>query len=122
MVSVYKCDVHGARIRGALEGLRVTILKGRVRYSRKLRVCPLDLDSLLDEEKGRWGLLSESVLDAPDELQFSCGHLSPDGPIDSHLFAYVWRRGQPEAEYYADLCAKCCAGYVDRLGLIEEAQ
>ena len=122
MVSVYKCDVHGSRIRGALEGLRVTILKGRLRYSRKLRVCPVDLDSLLDQEEGRWGLLSESELDAPDELQFSCGHLDPGGPIDSHLFAYVWRRGQSKAEYYSDLCAECCARYVQRLGLVEEAQ
>lgn len=106
-MSRFPCDVHGRRVSGPLEAAYPSLVRGRVTYFRKMRVCSVDLDSILGSE--RYGLL-----EAGDDTEAlvtnvcgSCGQRST-GPnsLDS-LYLPVYRRGQERQDYYGEFCPSC---------------
>ena len=107
MVSVYPCEIHGSRIRGALEGIRITLLRGDDRYSRRLRVCPSDLTELLRTHSEEWIRVDDDGLATLDGLCTSCGTDENATRFSDQVFVYVWRRGQPQDEFYGALCYSC---------------
>jgi hypothetical protein len=120
MVSVYPCELHGGRIRGALEAIRVTLLVGQRRYTRRLRVCPADLTELLHTHEAEWEMVSDeglgpmaSVCQSPE-----CADAQRD-PVSS-AFVYVWRRGSPQSEYYGQYCQRHADKLIADFGLVEE--
>lgn len=121
MVSVYPCDIHGGRIRGALEGIRVTLLVGSSRFTRRLRVCPADLSELLHVHEAEWEMVSDeglgpmaAVCSAPE-----CTDEKRDAL--SSAFVYVWRRGSPQSEYYGQYCRRHADKLIADFGLVAEA-
>ena len=120
MVSVYSCDVHHGRIRGALEGLRVTCLSGESRYSRRLRVCPNDLDEILRGLLAEWSLATDDGAGLVENLLCSSCGKAFGTPGRRFCVAYVWRRGQPQSEYCTDLCEACSIDLIDTWNLKEE--
>lgn len=121
MVSVYPCDIHGGRIRGALEGIRVTLLVGSSRFTRRLRVCPADLEELLHTHEAEWEMVSDeglgpmaTVCSAPECTNAERGSLSS-------AFVYVWRRGAPQSEFYGQYCRHHADKLIADFGLVEEA-
>lgn len=121
MPSVYPCDVHGARIRGALEGLRVTLLRKPSRYSRKLRVCPADVDELLRTHSQEWIEIDDDGLATTDALCGACREPVPAGSNRGDAFVYLWRRNSPQREFYAVYCSSCCDRLIRDFGLVEES-
>lgn len=120
MVSVYPCDVHGARIRGPLEGIRVTLLSHSDRYSRRLRVCPPDLDQILSTHEREWEHIEDEGLAAHQQVCSACAR-EPQGPEDRFdCFVYVWRRSTPQSEYYGIYCSKCGGDLISTFGLAQE--
>ena len=107
VVSVYQCDIHGARIRGALEGLRVSLLLKSASFTRKLRVCPTDLDELLKTHAQEWVELDDSGLEAPSTVCSACEETLGVFPERGDAFIYVWRRSSPQREFYAVYCLGC---------------
>ena len=120
MVSVYPCDIHGGRIRGALEGLRITLLAGESRFTRRMRVCPIDLTELLHTHEDEWEMVSDEGL---EPMAAVCSAPNCQGDPSTPLapaFVYVWRRGQSQAEYYAQYCQLHVADLVRTFGLRRE--
>lgn len=107
MVSVYPCDVHGARIRGALEGLRVSLVLKSVSYSRRLRLCPTDLDELLKTHSQEWLELTDDGLVPEYTVCCSCEKPLGKFPNRGDAYVYVWRRRSPQQEFYAVYCIGC---------------
>jgi len=120
MVSVYACDVHGGRIRGALEGLRVTLLRPQDRFTRKLRVCPADLDQVLSTHDSEWEVVTDEGLGVGSMLCTACGSEASPGSALSSAFVYVWRRGSPMDEYYGLYCSSCGDKLIRDFGLVLE--
>lgn len=120
MVSVYPCDVHGMRIRGALEGIRITLLFPDYRTSRKLRVCPTDLDAMLESHVSDWLYVSDEGLQASTSLCLACEQEASPGSRLVPAFVYVWRRGQPVMEYFSEYCPACATGIERQYALVRE--
>lgn len=120
MPSVYRCDVHGARIHGALEGLRVTLLWRDGRYTRKLRVCPADLDELLTTHSGEWQPVTDDTLEPSEPLCSACGAPVGGERLRYDAFVYCWRRSEPQTEYYGIYCAPCASSVIQAFNLQPE--
>lgn len=120
MVSVYPCDVHGARIRGALEGLRVTLLRKSTRYSRKLRVCPTDVDEILRTHTSEWVGVDDDGLGTLDQVCTACAREIGNAEERGDCFVYLWRRNRPLEEYYGIYCLNCGDRLVKAFGLLQE--
>lgn len=120
MVSVYPCELHGMRIRGALEGFRVTLLFRDRRASRKLRVCPGCLSQVLEEHVSDWCYVSDEGLSPGSGLCLTCGRAAGSGERLVPAFVYVWRRGTDQAEYYGEYCEECASAVRERYGLLWE--
>jgi len=120
VVSIYRCDLHGQRIRGSLEGIRITLLTHATRFTRKLRVCPVDLDAVLERHSSEWEYVPDEGLS--NEPSVSCARCNDDS-ADTRLvsaFIHVWRRGKPADEWFAEYCDGCAAELVSIYGLVEE--
>lgn len=121
MVSIYPCELHGQRIRGSLEGIRLTLLSRQSRFTRKLRVCPVDMDEVLGRHAEEWELVSDEGLSSESSMHCSRCHDEPDGSRLVSAFVYVWRRGKAQDEYYGQYCDGCAAELINTYGLVEEA-
>jgi hypothetical protein len=121
VVSIYPCDIHGQRIRGALESFRLTLLRDNSRFSRRLRVCPNDLDSVLGSHDNEWEYVSDEGLQSQQGM--FCARCA-ETPREARLvsaFVYVWRRSAPLAEYYGQYCDNCAQQLIDEFKLVEES-
>jgi len=116
-VSIYACDVHGARIRGPLDAIYLTLLQSGDRLGRRLRVCPKDHEVVLAEWSREWTLVdSEGVVD--DQLLCSaCSQPAQRASDLSAFFATSYRKGSEPEEYYAAYCGACAPDVASRLGL-----
>lgn len=122
MVSVYPCDIHHGRIRGALESIRITLLRGQDRATRKLRVCPFDHQTILEEHADEWVLVADEGLSPQDEVCSACGAASDDGGLLVPAFVYSYARGQEVREYFAQYCTQHAAELAVAYGLVSEAR
>lgn len=120
MVSVYRCDVHGQRIRGALEGIRITLLFADYRASRKLRVCPSDLTEMLRTHDEEWSVVSDEGLQAGALVCSACGDAVPSGTRLVPVFVYVWRRGLDQEERFGQYCPSCARAVEAAFSLTRE--
>jgi hypothetical protein len=121
MVSVYPCDIHGGRIRGALEGIRVTLLDGSSRFTRRLRVCPQDLTELLHTHEAEWEMVSDDGLGQMGAMCSAPECQDEKRDTLSSAFVYVWRRGMPQSEYYGQYCRRHADKLIADFGLVAEA-
>ena len=116
-MSFYLCDVHHARISGALEGIRITVLDGGLSFSRKMRVCPSCHDDILRDLEKTWELLDGNSDPSADLLCGACIKPSPDDRLDLAVFGWSYSRNQPEHTYYGRVCRVHGDELVARYGL-----
>ena len=106
-MSIFPCEDHGRRVPGALESLRLTVLDGEDRYSRRMRLCPEHLEE-------RVAILAEAVPSLADGQYEDREVLCPScqQPLDRAaascaVFLYVNRRHAETDERYARFCLRC---------------
>ncbi len=116
-MSIYPCDFHGQRVRGALGAAYVTAMDGTARYKRRLRLCSQDLAELL----GRYGLYWELVADEGESdlaaLCASCGAVCSNSVAAWAVFATIFPKGEGRQDYYAPLHEEHAEQYIAELGL-----
>ena len=106
-MSRFPCDVHGRRISGPLEAAYPSLVRGGASYFRKMRVCPVDLDSILGQERLGLFLVSDDTQALVTDMCGSCGQRATNVfPLDQ-LYLPVYRRGQEREDYFAELCKNC---------------
>lgn len=116
-MSIYPCDIHGQRVRGSLEAVYASLLRGQLRYSRRLRVCPNDLDELLSAHQREWLCLSDDDSIDLGPVCGACGQRFEEASDLQPLFITVYRRGQDREDYFARYCETCAADLANVLGL-----
>lgn len=116
-MSIYPCQVHGARIRGPLDAIYLTLLSSDGRYSRRLRVCPADHLELLAKYEREWSLATDEGPAGDNTMCCACGQTPERGSRVDVFFATSYRKGQDAAEYYAEYCPSCGVDLRDTLGL-----
>jgi hypothetical protein len=121
-VSIYPCDWHHRRIDGPLNAAYVSLLRGSERYSRRLRLCGLDLDYILGEVLVAASLVETDDLDDNEGLRATCGHPEVGASSTDALFASVYRKGSERADYYGRCCAACGDELVSNLRLDKAAE
>jgi hypothetical protein len=116
-VSIYACDLHGARVPGALETAYPSLLDHGARYSRRVRLCVGHMSELLEDT--RLGLQPmDFEADGETATRCSgCGNPPPDGTRLAALFVTTYRKGEERADYFAQLCHPCADAVVTRLAL-----
>lgn len=103
-MSLYSCDIHGRRVPGTLEGANCSLLRGRVRYFRKLRLCPEHLDQILRHES--YGFTADDGDNAVLEQNMcsACGQEPLEAALLDLAIFRTWRHGTGRTDYLARLC------------------
>lgn len=119
-MSLYPCELHKARTPGALAGLRVTVLDGQLRWTRRMRVCPDHLSEVRQVSLEKWpGVLDGDFSDGP-ALCTACERELDQRSSAAAGFAWLYPRGESPIELAATLCHKCADDLVAELGLKEQ--
>lgn len=116
-MSIYSCDVHGARIRGPLDAIYLTLLSSGRRDSRRLRVCPNDHRELLAKYAEEWTLASEDGPPNDSAVCSACGNTAERASELDLFFATSYAKGVEPAEYYATYCGSCAEDFRLTFGL-----
>jgi len=119
-VSIYPCDLCHRRVPGSLESTRVTVLKGNHPFTRRLRLCPSHLSSLLEQELRYMVELERFGLRTGHPVCDACGSPCDQGSDQVSAFSWIYRRGVDPQELGAELCSSCGASLIDQLNLQEE--
>ena len=106
-MSIYACDVHGRRVPGSLETAYPSLLRGGVRYSRKLRLCIEHMDALLGSESPRLTAVSDDGEAIALRVCGTCGSELDSTQTADAVFVTVYRRKADRADYFAELCRAC---------------
>jgi hypothetical protein len=120
MVSFYPCEIHGTRYRTALRSIRITLLEDRVRYTRRLRVCPPCLGQLLAAHADDWQKVTEDSALAGPAMCLSPDHEGQKVKPSGSAFVYVWPGGDERDEYFSEYCAIHAELLISSFGLIPE--
>jgi len=106
-VSIYPCDWHHRRVDGPLNAAYITLMRDGGRYSRRLRLCSVDLDHVLTEVLAAASLVETDDLDDQGEMPVTCGHPSGSPGDPQPLFVTVFRKGSDKQDFYGRLCPAC---------------
>jgi len=106
IVSIYPCDLHGARVRGSLDAAYITVLHGSSSHKRRLRVCSTDLSELLDSHSDTWTEAGDDVTEPGVLLCSTCKKECNEPASDLPVFVTVFARSAESAtEYFGVLHA-----------------
>lgn len=119
-MSQYPCDVHGRRYFGAQETAYLALVRGTNRLSRRLRLCPTDMEHLLDLDGHGW--VSTESDDAPsaEPVCSSCGRDTEAETPAWAFFATVYRRKSDRVDYFGEYCVDCALILAAKYGLVAE--
>ena len=117
-MSLYSCDVHGRRVSGALESAYPTVLRGGVRYFRKLRLCGDHMAALLGSESIGLTLVDDDSQIDVSPLCSACGQESHGLSSLDAVFVTAYRRSQERADYFAQLCRQCSDSFIGTYDLV----
>lgn len=120
MPSVYPCDIHGGRIRGSLEGVRVTLLRGGARFTRRMRVCPVDRETLFALHGKDWQAVPDEGLLPGPEVCSACDSAQEPRRGLVLAFIYLWPRNEPQGDFFGQYCDSCADRLIAELGLTRE--
>ena len=119
-MSQLNCDLHGRRTPGALEGFRLSLYNDRARYTRRLRLCPDHIDAILERRGREWTLLDNESYAVDASVCSSCKTKISEPSERVSAAAYVYRRRQEPAEYFAWYCDPCSLALIEDYGLERE--
>lgn len=115
-MSMFKCDVHGSRVEGRLDAMYLTLLRGGIRYSRKMRICTPDLHDVVNSELMNLVPIDNDWDGVTDPKCNSCGAQHRLGQLDA-VFCTAYERGEDRQDFYAQLCHPCGDTLVDKYSL-----
>ncbi len=113
-MSIFPCEVHGKRVKGALESYRITTLDGPDSLTRRARVCALHRLEAMEP------VVENLVLAEDGEDEFSptaCAHCGVElDEFEDNPAVFVWSypRGQEPLVYFGQLHRGCQPAYASK--------
>ena len=120
-MSIYPCEVHKRRVPGSLESVRLTVLRGSDRHTRRMRLCAEHLNELESELDWRWESISNIDDGEADPVCRSCRKLNRTNIGDGALFGWLYRRGLDPKEVYGSICEACSIAVINAYSLTQES-
>ncbi len=103
------CSVHGGGFKGGASTFFPALVKGGERTSARLKTCTSCGDTLHEWATKRLSLVSEGDTFYPQLQATSCCNCQ--GPLKGPwgFFLSEYMRGQPERQFYGQVCQDCAA-------------
>jgi len=107
------CTVHGGGFKGGASTYFPALVQGGERKSARHKVCPPCADHFREWAEQRLSLVSEGETFYPQTQPLACancgGHLTDPWAF----FLNEYKRGEPERQYYAQVCGACVLAVAD---------
>ena len=116
-MSLYPCELHKARVPGALDSIRITLLYDGDSYSRRLRLCSSHLDEVVSDAAKQWHSLGSDDDYAPNSVCSACGRDISGASARATGFAWVYKRNADPLELIGDLCGPDAGDLISKLKL-----
>lgn len=116
-MSIFPCDICHKRCVGSLETIYLGLLQGATRFDRRLRLCPDDLDVLLQQHSAELATVAAFDENNSDGLCSSCESELGSAVAPGYLFATVYRRKSERDDRFGSLCGGCSEDAVRVFGL-----
>lgn len=116
-MSLFPCDIHHGRIRGSLDALYISLLRGADRRRARLRVCSQDLDALLAEHQVEWReVADDDGVDLEFDNCYGC-QAEVSAAASWAGFVTVYRKGSERTDYFTLYCNRCGDESINRFQL-----